>query len=616
MEYKASDIRDLSAIEGIQLNPNNYIGSTKNPNHLIEEVFDNSLDEAQIFASGLSDNKLAIVCVTLDTKSNIYSVLDNGRGIPIDEDVPIRISSKLHSGSKFEDLKKAYKITSGRHGIGLTAVNALSEWYEIEIYRDNKHAIFRFENAKLKSKKIDKFTGEKPFSTKISFKPSKKFFESIDVDINKIRNRLYTASVELENCGFALIIDGKKEVIKINKHDFFKNHVLQKDDKDISPIIELNSKVKYEKFNAVFCYSFSGSIGQKIKSSVNILAAEDGGTHLNFFNSVLKDFFMSKLKKFNITRVKENDCLVGLRAFLSLSLENATFGGQTKDKVENRANYFNRFSKDLKRELEEYFQTNKDLLKFLLEHFEKYRKNQDSKKLNRGLNSGKRAFTKFTKLRDCISKNGELFIVEGDSAGGSFVEARNPNLHAVFPLKGKIPSIATKKGDIIKNKEIKELLQALGCGYGPSFDISKLRYEKVICSTDADPDGNHIFCLLTIALMNLVPEIIRQGRYYLIRTPLYAINKGKTFLPLWTEQEVEKAQKENQPITRFKGLGELSPWQLKICALDENTRRLIKLPFPNNEKDIMKLFSDVEERRKLLECDIKDMETELSNFEG
>jgi len=212
----------------------------------------------------------------------------------------------------------------------------------------------------------------------------------------------------------------------------------------------------------------------------------------------------------------------------------------------------------------------------------------------------KRASTKFTKLRDCTTSQGELFIVEGDSAGGSFIQCRDPRKHAIFPLKGKIPSVANVK-DILKNKEINELIQSLGTGVGPHFDVNKLKYEKVICAADADADGYHIASLLTLVLAVLVPDVIKNGHYYIATTPLYAVTKGKSFVPLWTKEELAKARTKNEPISRFKGLGELSPHQLKVSVIDERTRRLAKVEFSKNMNKMLKLFSDVAEKRKLLE---------------
>lgn len=587
MVYKASDIKVLSEIEHIRQSPGMYIGTTSDPVHLVEEAFDNALDEC---TAGYAK----AVAINIDTKNHLYSVIDNGRGIPISNDVPKTISSKLFSGAKFKGSKTAYEICSGLHGVGLVAVNALSDLYTIEIYRQGKHAVFEFQNSRFKKKTITDFSGECPFATKITFKPDKDIFESLDADLGRLRRRMLIASIELPDCTFVLNIGNKKEVIRINKKEFFLQHCQNGD--EISGVINTSVSDKVEKFAAMFCYSLDGAITPKTLSSVNLLPVE-GGTHISIFYEILKDIFSAKAKKFGI-RILPQDCFCGLRAYLSLSLLKPEFSGQTKDKLINRKSYLDELVKKLRLNLETYFNQNEEELQTILDHFEAYRKKVDSRKIKTA--NGKRASTKFTKLRDCSSRNGELFIVEGDSAGGGFIACRDPRLHAVLPLRGKIPSAVNAK-DILKNKEIGELIESLGTGVGPTFDISKLRYSKIICATDADPDGQHISVLLTLVLATLVPEVIKQGFYYIAETPLYAINEKKTFIPLWTEQELEDAKKKNRHITRYKGLGELNPSQLKIVAIGDKTRRLIPVSYTKNIDKIIKLFIDPSEKRRLLE---------------
>lgn len=307
--------------------------------------------------------------------------------------------------------------------------------------------------------------------------------------------------------------------------------------------------------------------------------------------------FIAKGKKLGYNFLPQ-DCHVGMRAYLMLSLKEPKFSGQTKSKLSNRKVYFEKLTALLRTQIEEYFSRDAELLHTLLEQFQTYRRKLDSKKLK--VTNGKRAATKFTKLRDCTSKNGELFIVEGDSAGGGFVSCRNPREHAILPLRGKIPSAATAK-DIIKNKEIAELIGSLGTGLDPHFDIAGLKYDKILCTTDADSDGYHIFCLVTLALAMLVPEVIKQGHYYFVQTPLYAINEKKTFIPLWTDSDVSKAKAEKRHITRIKGLGELNPDQLKVVAINEKTRKLVPITYTSNIERMKKLFIDSGEKRKLLE---------------
>jgi DNA gyrase/topoisomerase IV subunit B len=213
---------------------------------------------------------------------------------------------------------------------------------------------------------------------------------------------------------------------------------------------------------------------------------------------------------------------------------------------------------------------------------------------------GKRVSTKFTKLRDCSGAAGELFIAEGESAAGGLVTCRDPRKHAILPLKGKIPSAATAK-DILKNEEIGELIGSLGTGVGPAFDISCLKYDKIICSTDADDDGLHIFSLLTMAIAILVPDIMKNGHYYYAQTPLYAINERNLFIPLWTNEDIIKAKAEGRTLIRLKGLGEMNPDQLKTVLIDEKTRKLIPITYTSNIDKMIKLFADANEKRKLLE---------------
>ncbi len=589
--YTAKDIQVLEEIEHIQLNSGMYIGSSETPTHLLEEILDNSLDEA---LSGHAK----IIAVIIDTKLNKFSVLDDGRGIPLDDNTPIIISSKLFSGGKFQDRKTAYEISSGLHGVGLIVVNALSTDYTVEVYRDKQYGIFEFNNAKLKRSKIEPYKDERPFSTKIEFTPDAKFFETLTPDLDRIRRRLTTASAEMSNdISFVLIVDGEKEVFQLSIEEHFARNCLTGKGKTIATF--LNSDKAPEKFHVLFAYETDGSVSPKMISSVNLLPVNAGGTHVLLFQDILKEFFTSKAKKHGLS-FQPNDCLYGLRAYLMLNLIEPKFSGQTKDKLTNRKTDFDKFAKDFRSQLEEFAQVQEPLMIEWLERFSEYRKRLDAKKLKTNGSGGRRASTQFTKLRDCTSRNGELFIVEGDSAGGSIIQSRNPTIHAILPLRGKsIPNVTTKK-NILENKEVGELIKALGTGVGPDFDISKLRYDKIVCSTDADHDGNHIACLVSMVMGILVPEIVQAGNYFIAQTPLFAIHEGKTFIPLWSEKELEKARAKGRKIQRYKGLGEMNPAQLRICLLDEATRNLIPIEYSKDIDKLSILFSSAEEKRKLI----------------
>lgn len=588
--YDAKDVRVLEEVEHIRLAPGMYVGDTSTPTHLIEEVLDNALDEA---LAGYAK----IVAVLINTKENIFSVLDNGRGIPISDNTPIIVSSKLFSGAKFQDKKSAYEISSGLHGVGLVAVNALSSYYKVEIYRNKKHAQYIFKNTKHIETKTEDYTQPIPFSTKIEFTPDKKFFETLKPNLNRLRQRLTTASAEIPNdIKLVLAIDDKKEVFTLDKITYFSNECIHGNDVNV---IELVSEKKPETVQILFTYDNDGPTGSKNISSVNLLPVEGGGTHVNYFYDILKEYFISQAKKLSY-KFQPNDVLYRLRSYIMLNLIEPKFSGQTKDKLTNRKSDLEKFFKDIRNQLEQWGKDQPELLEEHLSIFQEYRRKIDAKKLSANGTKGRRASTQFTKLRDCTNRTGELYIVEGDSSGGSILQTRNPAQHAILPLKGKsIPNVTTKK-NILTNKEVGELVKAIGTGIDPHFDLNKMRYSKIICATDADHDGNHIACLVTMVIAILLPEIIKEGRYYIAQTPLFAINEKKDFKPLWTEKELNIAREKNRNITRFKGLGELTPTQLKICLLDEGTRRLVPIQYSENIDSLIKLFSSADEKRKLI----------------
>ena len=262
---------------------------------------------------------------------------------------------------------------SGLHGIGLVAINALSEKYEIDIYRDKKHGHFRFENSKFKEKTIKKFEGKVPFSTRIEFKPDKKIFQSLDLDVDRIRRRLLVATIELPNCMLILNIDGIEDRIKLTKNEYFQQRVLN-GDTEVSSIIDISTKEDIEEFNCIFAYSFNGTITPKITSSVNLLPVDSGGTHVNIFMELLREFFVSRGKKAGL-KFQPNDSLCGLRAYLSLELLKPEFSGQSKEKLINRKDYLSKLTAKLKQAIDTYFNTNPKDLENILLFFDDYRKN-------------------------------------------------------------------------------------------------------------------------------------------------------------------------------------------------------------------------------------------------
>lgn len=585
MTYTEKDVDVLKGTEVIRVNPGGFISTLETPTHLLEECLDNALDEAY---AGFCNT----IEVYIDTKEKAYHVIDYGRGIPIG--TISLVCTSLFSGSKFKDRKKAYEICTGLHGIGLVAVNALSKRMIVKVCRDGKNAQFVFERGKEKRNKVVKDPGGWHY-TDISFIPDPKFFSSLDLDLQRLRTRLEIASLSLPNTKISLTIDGKSEIIDTNPEDFFERNCLSKSDSSKSPIIKIEVREKIEKLSVEFCYSYDGPVTPKIISSVNLLPVPGGGTHMLMFWDVLRQVFSSFGKKKGKSFTSQ-DALVGLRAFISLDIKEPELG-TTKEKLSNKREYLAKLFKKFESSLISILNEDEELLDNILELFFQYRRKLGAKKAVR--KTSKRVSARLTKLKDCVNDGGELFICEGDSAEGSINQARDVRIHAVMPLKGKSINVVLAK-NAMQNNEVQEIIHALGTGIeGIDFDISKLRYSKIIIVTDADPDGNHIASLLIMVFAILTPEIIKAGKLFVCKTPLYGIVKEKSFTPLWTEEETIQARKRGEHITRFKGLGEFDPEQLEVFAMSKK-RKLIQVTYTKNIVKMIKLFSDSSEKRKLL----------------
>ena len=592
-KYSSKDIQVLDGLSHVQLNPNMYISTTENPCHLIEEAFDNALDEA---IAGHAD----IIAIKINTISGLCSVLDNGRGIPIDKDVPITISTELFSGGKFKDKKTAYDLSSGLHGIGLVAIYALSKEYRIEIYKDKKHVLYEKTDDNFK-KVFSRKAKNHPFSTKIEFIADDKYFESITPDIDRIRKRMTIASVELPNVRFILLIDDKKEVIHYSLNDYFKNECLSSKESDLSDLVCSEVKVGSERLAVAFCYEYEGANSPKYASAVNTLPVKNGGNHITFVNDIIRKYLIQKAKKTEYT-FNPQDTTVGFRCYISLSLKSPKLKGQSKESLENSKVELSHLLDEYQKTLTAYLNGKPELVERILQYLHEYRRTIDMRKIKNTKSNKGRGLRKFTKLRDCQFRHGELFIVEGDSAAGGIIQARDPKYTAVLPLKGKIASVINKK-NILENKEIGEMISAFGTGVEPNFNIDNFRYDKIICCCDADADGGHIATLLTMNLAILVPELIKQGKYYIAYTPLYAINEKKKFIPLWDQKSFDKACKDNRKITRYKGLGELNISDLKTCLLDDKTRKIVQVQWTDKLDKLVSLMGNVSDKRLLLTGD-------------
>jgi DNA gyrase/topoisomerase IV subunit B len=603
--YNTSSIFKMDELDHIRQNSGMYVGDSETATRLLEECLDNALDEVQ---GGYCN----IIAIFVDTKNKTFKVLDNGRGIPFDqkklieEDTPVLICTNLFTSGKFKKGQKdsAYKVASGLHGVGMSCVYALSDWMNIEIYRDKKHATYNF-NSKGEIERVEeKFNpkNEKPFSTKIEVKPSKKYFENNKIDLKRIEERLLIATVNFPKLKIAYVIDGKNKVIDGTVDDILKNYLTKNAPSQKWFTWERREK-SGEYYKVKFCWEEEGNKSPKYFTTVNLCRVESGA-HINNIKNYFKNVILNLCKKGALDTGCEydfegNDCFVGLRLYLDLGIIKPAFAEQVKDRLSSRSEL--NILEDFEEQLKNIIFKNKEYFKELLQSFDDYRKELKHKHLNQSNTNkkGKRGATKLTKLRDCSLNGGELIIGEGDSAINGLISVRNPKKHAVLPLRGKVPNSITKK-DFAENKEFKDIVIACGCGMLNQCDINKLRYEKIIIACDADPDGKHIATLLITLFAYTMPDIIKNERLYLAETPLFGIRTKGKFIPLWTKEELDEARKKKMKITRFKGLGEMNPKDLKVFILEEENRRLTKVKWTENYESIFKLLSNSSEKRKLV----------------
>lgn len=602
--YTASDIKTLSEIEHIRQNAGMYIGLTTTPNHLLYEVLDNALDEANA-------NYASLVLVAIDNNSGITTIADNGRGIPFENNTIPTIATKLFSGGKFNKTSESspYGTAIGLHGIGLVAVTALSEWVEITVYRDNKKVYYKFVDCKVVEEKIEDFDSSKrPCATCVKFKPDAKYFESIKMDIDPVRTRLELASIHIDNLKLIFKVDDKeKEVIKITMNDYFNSNFWKGQKDNITPIFEVKKKIKHEELRILFGWDMNSYSQPIADGSINLLPVSQG-THINMTYLSLQNIFENIAKKEKLN-YNMNDYRIGLRVYTTMELYDPKYSSQTKERLSNSRSSLDHLYNGVEKEIESELRKDGELFNRIVYFIDSYRRSLNAKKTV--VKTSGSSVTRYnqsidSKLKDCTSNivsQCELFITEGDSASGGLVQCRNPKFHAVLGLKGKIPNLAAGKKDFLKNKEIVEIINALGTGVPPDFDINRIRYDKIVVSSDADPDGSHIATLFIVAMLKIVPGIIEAGKVYRAIMPLYGVRKfeGK-FLPFYTEEEMRtfKAEHPRVEITRYKGLGEMMPNQLKECLINKEVRHLQRIPYTDNPEEIFKIMTDAEAKRGLI----------------
>lgn len=584
-EYGADQIQILEGLEAVRKRPGMYIGSTsiRGLHHLVYEIVDNAVDEA-----------LAGFCDVIDVKiqeDNSITVIDNGRGIPVGINHKAGIPAVevvftiLHAGGKFGG--GGYKVSGGLHGVGASVVNALSEWLEVTIYHEGKVYRQRYERGKTiyKLKVIGECEQEKT-GTMVSFLPDKEIFEETVFDFDTLKQRFREMAFLTKGLKIRLTDErGEKELVKeFHYEGGIKEFVtyLNRSKEALYPEIIYCEGTK-DGVAVEVAMQHNDSYNETTYGFVNNITTPEGGTHVVGFRNALTKTFNEYARKNKL--LKENEKLAGediregLTAIISVKIEEPQFEGQTKQKLGN-SEARGAVDAVVSRTLEIFLEQNPSVAKTIVDKSVLAQRARDAARKARDLTRRKSALEGLSlpgKLADCTDKdpkNCEIYIVEGDSAGGSAKTARSRATQAILPLRGKILNVEKARLDrIYGNAEIKAMITAFGTGIHEDFDISKLRYHKIIIMTDADVDGAHIATLMLTFLYRFMPELIKQGYVYLAQPPLYKIEKNKKIWYAYDDKELDNILTEigrdgNNKIQRYKGLGEMDADQLWETTMD------------------------------------------------
>ena len=625
--YGASQIQILEGLEAVRKRPGMYIGSTsaKGLHHLVYEIVDNSVVEA---LAGYCDH----IEVTIN-KDNSITVVDNGRGIPVGIQAKAHkpavevVFTILHAGGKFGG--GGYKVSGGLHGVGASVVNALSEWLEVNVYVDGYEYYQRYERGKVMCE-LQKIGPTEKRGTTVHFLPDKEIFEETVFDYKVLKQRLREIAFLTKGLRISLTDVREEEPILSSFHyeGGIREYVAYLN-KANTPLYDEIIYCEGEKDGVLVEVALQHNDGynENVYSFVNNITTPEGGTHLVGMRSALTKTFndyarKNKLLKDNEQSLTGEDIREGLTAIVSIKIGEPQFEGQTKQKLGN-SEARGAVDSIVSDKLGVFLEQNPAIGKLIVEKSVMAQRARDAARKARDLTRRKGALDSMSlpgKLADCSDKDPakcEIYIVEGDSAGGSAKTARSRATQAILPLRGKILNVEKARLDkILVNNEIKAMITAFGTGIHEDFDITKLRYHKIIIMTDADVDGAHISTLLLTFLYRFMPDLIREGYVYLAKPPLYKIERNKKEWYAYSDDELnailtEIGRDQNNKIQRYKGLGEMDAEQLWETTMDPERRILMRVSMDDAEKvSIDETFSvlmgdKVEPRREFIEKNAK-----------
>ena len=626
-EYGADQIQILEGLEAVRKRPGMYIGTTseKGLHHLVYEIVDNAVDEA-----------LAGYCTEITVtvnKDGSVTVVDNGRGIPtgIQEKAGIPavdvVFTMLHAGGKFGG--GGYKVAGGLHGVGASVVNALSEWLEVEIYRDGKIHKQRYEKGKI-IHPLEIIGNTRKRGTMVTFMPDDTIFETLNFDFDTLRTRLREMAFLTK--GLKITLSDKRAGREKEREFHYEGGI-----KEFVEYVNRHKDPLYDKI--IYCegekdgvvvevaMQHNSSYSESVFTFVNNIGTVEGGTHLTGFRSAITKVFNdyarnNKMLKDNEDNLSGDDLREGLAAIVSIKVADPQFESQTKIKLGN-SEARTAVDSVVNEQLTIFLELNPKIAKIIVNKAIQAQRARIAARKARDVARKSNLNDSMAlpgKLADCSDKNPEnceIYIVEGDSAGGSAKTARSRATQAILPLRGKILNVEKARIDrILGNEEIKAMITAFGTGIHENFDISKLRYHKIIIMTDADVDGAHIATLMLTFFYRFMPDLIREGHVYLAQPPLYKLEKNKKTWYAYSDEELDSILQEvgrdqNNKIQRYKGLGEMDAEQLWETTMDPEKRILLRVGIEDdNESEVDLVFNTlmgdkVEPRREFIEENAK-----------